>query len=208
MTRPHRRVRTITGDYGEEVLDHYRRSPRLREYGARVDVVPSQLAGGDDHLSDVCPYGRLKTPRQISAETDRRWAYIPDGTKRQAATEVWQFIDDIGIEKFCKWNDDQSDKDWGIPNELEVEREKNLPKLYATVTGAARLTDVKYRFFLTAVNNTDASRDTEWTCRFFNVGKVVVKEWKVPIPKVEAHRRVITAQTVVLDANADTVVCD
>lgn len=157
---------------------------------------------------DVCPYGRLKTPRQISAETDRRWAYIPDGTKRQAATEVWQFIDDIGIEKFCKWNDDQSDKDWGIPNELEVEREKNLPKLYATVTGAARLTDVKYRFFLTAVNNTDASRDTEWTCRFFNVGKVVVKEWKVPIPKVEAHRRVITAQTVVLDANADTVVCD
>jgi hypothetical protein len=157
---------------------------------------------------DVCPYGRLKVPHQHDQENAERWAYIPDDTKRQATRDVYQAIENMGIEKFCKWNDDWFDKNWGIPDELEVEREKTLPNLYATVTGAARLSDVKYQFFLTAVNNTDTSRDTEWTCRLSNMGKAVIKEWKVAIPKVESHSRVITTQTVVSDANADTIFCD
>jgi hypothetical protein len=156
---------------------------------------------------EVCPYGILKTPSYNRNEDANNWAYIPDSTKRQATKEVYQLVEDIGIETFCKRADAFFDKNWGKLDESQVELEKKLPKVYATVTDPARLTDSKYRFYLTAVNNSDTARDTEWTCQLSNPGKVVVKEWKVAIPNVGPNSRVITTQTVVEDVNVDTIFC-
>jgi hypothetical protein len=159
------------------------------------------------YYRNVCPYGRLKVPHQLHSENEERWAYLPDETKRKANKDVYQAIDDMGVEKFCKWNDDWFDKNWGKPDELEVEREKELPELYVNVTGASRLTDAKYQFYLTAVNNSDTNINTEWTCQFSNKAKTVIKEWKVTINNVAARSRIITKQEVVFYANVDTVFC-
>ena len=154
---------------------------------------------------DVCPYGKLKIPQQLSDEMDERWAYIPQGTKR-AAQQYLDEIDTNRIRTFCAWADERAEKDYPGGNPYYINREQ-VPEFGVKVVKSWIASSNQYTVLTVVYNKTNQEHaSTEWTCTLSNKG-VKVYEGKIKVDDVKANSRVITKHQILYNGNATKVDC-